>query len=109
MSGKVKLALGVVVIALAIAGTVALLQWKGRTSPEYLRLADGTEIFFRGDSKVEPAAQYPRPREIAVDGEFFFRVAEAAQPLIVRSRLLVLTVTGKTAFRITAHAKEAGE
>ena len=37
------------------------------------------------------------------------RVAADARPLIVRSRLLILTVTGETAFRMTAYAKEAGE
>ena len=51
----------------------------------------------------------PDPREIRLDGDFFIRVPPGPTPLIVRSRLLVLTVSGGSAFRITAYAREAGE
>jgi ferric-dicitrate binding protein FerR (iron transport regulator) len=96
-------------IVLLAACAAAWFLWKACTTPTYLKLPDGTEAFFHWDSKITPASQYPQPREIAVDGDIFFRVPAAAQPLTLRSRLLVLTVTGKTAFRMTAYAKEAGE
>jgi hypothetical protein len=78
-------------------------------APELLRLADGTEIYYLSNTKVSPANFYPRPREIKIDGEAFLRVPAAAEPLVVRSRLMVLTVTGRTALRVTARSHETGE
>jgi ssDNA-binding replication factor A large subunit len=78
-------------------------------SPELLRLADGTEVYYLSNTKVSPANSYPRPREIKIDGEAFLRVPAAAEPLVVRSRLLVLTITGRTALRVTARSHETGE
>jgi len=78
-------------------------------SPELLRLADGTEVYFLSNTKVIPANSYPRPREIKIDGEAFLRVPPAAEPLVVRSRLMVLTITGRTALRVTARSHETGE
>jgi hypothetical protein len=74
-----------------------------------VRLADGLEAYFRTDSKLFPAQGYPNPRELRVDGDFFIRAPEGNMPLTVRSRLLVLKVTGRTSFRITAYSREAGE
>lgn len=95
--------------ALAAAALGVLLVACAKPTPQYQRLPDGSEVFFLSDSKLTPVAGYPSPREIAADGEFFFRVAESAQPLTLRSRLLVLTVTGKTDLRLTAYSREAGE
>src|SRR5262249_8327819 len=58
--------------------------------PRVQRLSDGVEVFYRTDSKLEPAAGYPTPRELQVDGDFFFRIPDAPSPLTLRSRLLVL-------------------
>jgi hypothetical protein len=78
-------------------------------SPELMRLSDGTEVYYLSNTKVSPANSYPRPREIKIDGEAFLRVPAAAEPLVVRSRLLVLTITGRTALRVTARSHETGE
>jgi hypothetical protein len=78
-------------------------------SPELLRLPDGTEVYYLSNTKVSPANSYPRPREIKLDGEAFLRIPAAAEPLVVRSRLLVLTITGRTALRVTARSHETGE
>lgn len=78
-------------------------------SPELLRLADGTEVYYLSNTKISPANSYPQPREIKIDGEAFLRVPAAAEPLVVRTRLLVLTVTGRTALRVTARSRETGE
>jgi len=78
-------------------------------APEQLRLADGTEVFFLSNTRVQPAKAYPEVREIRIDGEAFIRVPAAVQPLIIRSRLMVLTVTGRTALRVTARSRETGE
>jgi len=93
-----------------MATCAALLLATGcRPSPQQLRLADGTEVFFLSNTKVRPANSYPQVREIKIDGEAFIRAPAAAQPLIIRSRLMVLTVTGRTALRVTARSKETGE
>lgn len=102
------------VSALAVAMLLGFAAWWWLSKepdpvPQMQRLADGVEAFYLSDSRLEPVAGYPAPRELRVDGDFFMRVPDAPQPLVVRSRLLVLTVTGKTAFRITAYAREAGE
>lgn len=94
----------------AMAACAALLLASGcAPSPMQLRLADGTEVFFLSNTKVQPANSYPKVREIKIDGEAFIRAPAAAQPLIIRSRLMVLTVTGRTALRVTARSKETGE
>lgn len=101
--------LAVAALLLAAAGAAWLLHIRAEATPRALRLPDGTEAFFLARDVVAPAAGYPHPREIKVDGDIFFRIAAAPEPLIMRSRLLVLTITGKTALRITAHSKETGE
>lgn len=98
-------------IVIAVAAVVAFKAWHAGAAPTPHRilLADGVEIFFLTGSLAKPAAGYPIPREIHLDGDFFVRVPESPRPLIVRSRLLVLTVSGKAALRVTARSKEAGE
>ena len=110
MRSKASLAWVLVAIAL-LGGLGAWLLWpqKPPPVPQAQRLADGLEAFHLTDSRLEPSPGYPSPREMRVDGDFFIRVPDAPTPLVVRSRLLVLTVTGKTAFRITAYSHEAGE
>jgi hypothetical protein len=90
-----------------------VLCWLGLTgcapSPQVLRLGDGTEVFFLSNTKVQPANSYPWVREIRIDGEAFIRAPAAAQPLIIRTRLLTLTVMDRSALRVTARSSETGE
>lgn len=74
-----------------------------------MRLSDGTQALYRSDSTIEPASQFPNPRRIIVDGDVYLIVPAAADPLIVSSRLLLLTVSGRSALRITAFARQSGE
>jgi hypothetical protein len=100
------------IAAIALLALAAGFWWPSKAPPpvpRMQRLADGIEAFYKTDSRLVPAAGYPNPREIQVDGDFFIRVPQSPAPLIVRSRLLVLTVMGGSAFRITAYAHEAGE
>ncbi len=96
-----------------LAAVVAVLAWVSRMNasrtPRVLRLPDRTEAFFLTDTRVEPAPAYPHSREIRVDGDVFIRTPAAAAPLIVRTRLLVLTVSGDSALRITGYSKQTGE
>lgn len=99
-------------LAAAVLAAVGMWLWWPRKPPlvpHMQRLADGVEAFYLTDSHLTAAAGYPSPRALNVDGDFFIRVPDAPTPLTVRSRLLVLTITGETAFRITAYSHEAGE
>jgi ferric-dicitrate binding protein FerR (iron transport regulator) len=95
-------------IALAL-GVLALGLVACRPTPQLLRLADGTEVFYLSNTSVTPAVAYPRTRELKIDGEAFVRVAADARPLIIRTRLLVLTVSGASGLRVTARSNETGE
>ncbi|MEP7242675.1 MAG: FecR domain-containing protein [Gammaproteobacteria bacterium] len=103
------LAVLAVIVLAVVAVVIATLRVRATSAPQALRLPDGTEVFFLGDTRIAPASSYPSPREITVDGDAFFRVPASPAPLIVRTRLLVLTVTGGSAFRITAYSRETGE
>ena len=90
-----------------------VLCWLGLAScapsPQVLRLEDGTEVFFLSNTKVQPANSYPRVREIKIDGEAFIRAPAAELPLVIRTRLLTLTVLDRSALRVTARSSETGE
>jgi len=74
-----------------------------------LRLPDGTQAFYRSDSVIEPAKGFPHPRKLLVDGDVLLKVPAAGDPLIVGTRLFLLTVSGESTLRITAYSREAGE
>ena len=107
--GGRRLGLTLAVAIVACGGVVAALYAYFTPKPRLLRLSDGTEVFYLSNTVIQPAADYPHPREIKIDGEAFIRAAAASQPLVVRSRLLVLTVIGETALRVIAHSNETGE
>jgi hypothetical protein len=104
-----KITVAVVAILLIAAGGFVAFRLHAEPVPMSIHLADGTDAFFRSDTRVEPGTTYPQPREIRVDGDVFLRVPATAAPLIVRTRLLVLTVTGDSALRVMAYAKQTGE
>ena len=97
--------------ALLCAAAIAVYALRAYRAPvpRLLRLSDGTEIFYLSNTLVVPSTSYPNPRELKIDGEAFVRASDGAQPLIIRSRLLVLKVTGASALRITARSSETGE
>jgi hypothetical protein len=102
------MALSLVVLCVGVIGVVAFRVYRTPT-PRLLRLADGTEIFYLSNTSIAPAVSYPHVREIKIDGEAFVRAPATTQPLIIRSRLLLLTVIGNSALRITARSNETGE
>lgn len=73
-------------------------------------LTDSTTIWMLDKSAtITPANGYPQKREANVDGDMYIEVTDASKPLILKSRLLVMTVMSKASFRVIAWAKEAGE
>lgn len=105
---KRRVALIAVALSAAAVGVTALHSYL-TPAPRMLRLADGTEVFYLSNTRVGPASADPQSREIRIDGDAFIRAPAGARPLIVRSRLMVLSVTGRSALRVTAYAKESGE
>jgi FecR protein len=102
--GRVQITLAATVLATLALGIVAC-----SPSPQLLRLGDGTEVFYLSNTSVQPATSYPRTRELRIDGEAFVRAKAGPQPLIIRTRLMLLTVTGASALRVTARSNETGE
>jgi hypothetical protein len=97
-------------LALAtLASTITLGLLACTPTPQVLRLADGTEVFYLTNTLVRPADSYPRTRELEIDGEAFVRAPAGTQPLVIHTRLMVLTVTGASALRVTARSNETGE
>jgi len=96
------------VLCVVAIGVIALRAYR-TPLPRLLRLADGTEIFYLSNTVVAPASSYPATREIKIDGEAFVRAAASEQPLVIRTRLMVLKVTGAAALRVTARSSETGE
>jgi hypothetical protein len=72
-------------------------------------LADGSTALFYSGSVLLKAKDFPTHRTLNVDGEFWIRAAPGGAPLVVRSRLLVLTVTGPARFHLVARSADAGE
>ena len=98
----------VVVLCSGVIGVLAFRAYRTPT-PQLLRLPDGTEAFYLSDTVIRPSSSYPASRELKIDGEAFVRAAAGAQPLIIRTRLMVLKVIGDSALRITARSRETGE
>ena len=101
--------LAVALLCLGVVGVLVFRAYRTTPTPLLLRLADGTEVFYLSDTMIRPASEYPEARELKIDGEAFVRAAAGAQPLIIRTRLMVLTVTGEAALRVTARSHETGE
>jgi hypothetical protein len=104
---RMLLAAGAVLCACAIG--VLVLRVYLTPQARVLRLADCTEIFYLSNTMVAPASSYPATREIKIDGEAFVRASAGEQPLVIRTRLMVLKVTGASALRVTARSSETGE
>jgi hypothetical protein len=96
------------VLCASVVGVLAFRAYHA-PAPRLMSLADGTEIFYMSDALIAPSNAYPNTREIKIDGEAFVRASAGAQPLIIRSRLMVLKVSGAAALRVTARSNETGE
>lgn len=108
MGGRRMLLAIAALLCVGVIGVLAFRVFRAPT-PRLMRLADGTEIFYRSDTLIEPSTSYPATRELKIDGEAFVRASAGARPLIIRSRLMVLKVTGAAALRVTARSSETGE
>jgi len=98
------------VTALCVGAMVVVALRAYRTpTPQLLQLADGTQIYYLSDTRIDPAPTYPTVREVKIDGEAFVRATGNEQPLVIRTRLMVLKITGSSALRVTAHSNEAGQ
>lgn len=100
--------LALLLLCVATVIVVTLRAYRTPT-PRLLRLTDGTEVFYLSNTTVQPAPTYPLERAIKIDGEAFVRAPAGTRPLEVRTRLMLLTVSGASALRVTARSQETGE
>jgi hypothetical protein len=102
-----------VAILVALATTLLAFALRSRflpnEAPGVLELSDAIEIFYTAGTHVSAAPAYQKPHEIRVDGDVFIRQPASELPLIIRTRLLILTACGPAEFRVTAHSNEASE
>lgn len=101
--------LGLMAIVVVIAGGWMIVQTWREPVPMKVGLPDGTEAYYYRGTRVVMADGFPRPRELSVDGDAFLRIPAGDEPMIVKTRLLVMTVTGETHLRVTARWKQTGE
>ena len=70
-------------------------------APQQRRLADRTEVFYLSDTLLEPAAAFPHPRTLALNGDAYLTIPAAGGPMTLSTRLFKLTISGNTELRIT--------
>jgi hypothetical protein len=99
-----RLALATTALSAGVLGLIACTP-----TPQLLSLADGTEVFYLSNTSIKPVAGYPHVRELKIDGEAFVRTPDTGRTLTIHTRLMVLTVTGASALRVTARSNETGE
>ena len=82
--------------------------WWLSSLPKALTLGDGSRVYFHGivDSRHAPGAD--QTRDVAVNGEALFEVAAGTGPFRVHTHLLLLTVNGEAAFKVTSYDAKAG-
>src|SRR3569833_2934422 len=104
-----RVTVAVVVLAALSAGTYIVLQRARAPKPQHVTLPDGTTALFYSDSKLMPAAGFPHPRMLAVDGDLFIRAPATGTPMTITSRLLRLSIPGACELRITGYSHQSGE
>lgn len=119
-TSRSKTRLLVITAAIAIAAIAVIQIIRINTPPpvyqgtipmpvKKMTLADSSQVWLQKATILTTADTYPQKRELTIDGELFIEVSDTTKPLIVRTRLLQLTVMGKAAFRVIAFSKEDGE
>jgi hypothetical protein len=105
-----KAAIAVLVLTIiAVVGMALRSRFLHTEAPGVLQLGDAVQVFYTAGSRVSAAPGYPNPHEIRVDGDVFIQQPASDIPLVIRTRLFVLTAHGPAAFRVTAHSDETGE
>jgi ferric-dicitrate binding protein FerR (iron transport regulator) len=98
---------------LVAAASVAalLLSACAKPGPREVLLSDGTNIILLDGTRAVPAAGFPQTHEIRLEGngQVFIQTRQQAEPLTVRTGLLILTVDGDTAFRALVSSEKIGE
>jgi hypothetical protein len=104
---KIKAALAA--LGLLAMAALSVFAWKAHeASPGTIRLSEGVEIFYPSGTYVSVTPQ-PDSHEVRVDGEALVQQSASAAPLTIRTRLLVITATPPSEFRVTARGKSPSE
>jgi hypothetical protein len=102
----------VVITAVLLCGVAACIvgYWVWERGPARIRvvLVDGTStVCMRGSVLSMPAGSAKREAEL--NGECWMKIAAGGSPVVVRSRLMVLTVSRPARLHMLAWAAEPGE
>jgi ferric-dicitrate binding protein FerR (iron transport regulator) len=108
-SAKSKWAAMTLLVVLSAAGVTA--WWSSERGPGTIRvvLADGSSAVCARESVLSTQLGYPGRRVATLDGECWVSVVAGRSALVLRSRLMVLTVPGAARIHVVARAREAGE
>jgi len=94
--------------AAVLAGILTIFAMYRARDVHCLAFSDGTRAYFRRDTKVVAAPNFPQPRVLYVDGQLLL-ITAAGPALTVQSRLMSLTVTGGSTIRVIAYSGQTGE
>lgn len=78
-------------------------------APSDIFLLPDSSLIYVLDKVAINFARQKKRYKITMDGDFFYDIPERAGALVIHTRLLKLTVTGKAAFRVIAYNKDEGE
>jgi ferric-dicitrate binding protein FerR (iron transport regulator) len=83
--------------------------WERETGTIRVALADGTSAVCARGSVLSTESGHPGKRFAVLDGECWIGVVAGPAALVLRSRLMVLTVPGAARIHVVARARESGE
>ena len=98
-----------ILLILVCATGVAWWAWGRELGPIRVALADGTSAVCLRGSVLSTELGYPGNRFAALDGECWIRVVAGHSALVLRSRLMALTVPRSARIHVGARAREGGE
>lgn len=96
-------------LVLALSAGFGWAWWHYRQEIVMSKLADGTQVCSLSQTQVMTDARFPRPRALRVDGIAVFTVPAAPEHLVIRSRLMRMSVAGPARVVVMANASERGE
>jgi hypothetical protein len=101
--------MALLLLAVVCATGLAWWIWCRDVGTVRVALTDGTSAMCVPGSLLSTQLGYPDKRFAGLDGECWISVVAGPSALVLRSRLLVLTVPGAARIHVVARAREGGE
>lgn len=97
------------IASLCAGGVVAWWLWTRGPGTTRVVLADGSSAVCARGSVLSMELGYPGRRGADLDGECWVSIVAGRSALVLRSRLMILTVPGVARVHVVARAREGGE